>query len=67
MRVIENREGITTLYVYNKAGNLLGEYTAQGAMLKEHVYLGSKQIATITSDLAQSKPTADAGANFSCQ
>lgn len=37
----------TTIFMYDEAGHLLGEYTAAGTMLQETVWLGDLPIATL--------------------
>jgi RHS repeat-associated protein len=37
----------TRLYTYDEAGHLLGEYTASGQLIQEHVWLGDTPIALI--------------------
>ncbi|MGA7966651.1 MAG: RHS repeat-associated core domain-containing protein, partial [Gammaproteobacteria bacterium] len=38
----------TTLFVYDQAGHLLGEYAGNGAMEKEYIWLRNRPIAVIT-------------------
>jgi RHS repeat-associated protein len=38
---------LTTLYVYDEAGHLAGEYTAAGALVQETVWLGDIPVATV--------------------
>lgn len=35
----------TTIFIYDESSNLAGEYNGSGAMLSEHIYLGSLPIA----------------------
>jgi RHS repeat-associated protein len=45
---------VTTLFVYDEAGHLLGEYDAAGALVQETVWLGDIPVATL-------RPKAGAG------
>ncbi|MBK9218395.1 MAG: Ig-like domain repeat protein [Uliginosibacterium sp.] len=42
-----NTSADTRLYTYDEAGHLLGEYTASGQLIQEHVWLGDTPIALI--------------------
>ncbi len=42
-----NTSADTRLYTYDEAGHLLGEYTATGQLIQEHVWLGDTPIALI--------------------
>ena len=42
----------TVLYVYDQAGQLLGEYDHTGAALREYIWLGSTPVAMFTPDPA---------------
>jgi len=39
---------VTTLFVYDEAGHLLGEYKADGTALRETIWLGDMPVAVIT-------------------
>ena len=39
--------GVTTLYAYDEAGHLAGEYTSTGALIQETVWLGDMPVATL--------------------
>jgi RHS repeat-associated protein len=47
-RVSKTAFGITTVFVYDIFGNLIGEYTPDGTLIRDYVYLGNKPIALIT-------------------
>ncbi len=38
----------TTHYAYNESGQLLGEYTAQGQVIKEYLYFNGQPLAQVT-------------------
>jgi RHS repeat-associated protein len=44
--------GSTVLFVYDQAGQILGEYDSSGAALREYVWLGSTAVAVFTPDPA---------------
>ncbi len=46
-RVQRTAAGVTTLYAYDEAGHLAGEYTAAGALIQETVWLGDIPVATL--------------------
>ena len=46
-RVKKTVGSTSTYYAYDEAGNLAGEYSASGARLVEHVYLGSLPIGVV--------------------
>ena len=39
----------TTVYVYDEAGHLIGEYTPSGNLIEEHIWLNNRPIGVITS------------------
>src|SRR5262249_10849527 len=41
---------VTTLYVYDEAGHLAGEYTGAGALVQETVWMGDTPVATLRPD-----------------
>lgn len=47
-RVEKTVDGTTTVFVYDEAGHLLGEYTPTGALMAEHIWLGNRPIGVIT-------------------
>jgi RHS repeat-associated protein len=47
-RVRKTVDGVTTLFAYDEAGHLLGEYEASGALIREYVWLGDIPVAVIT-------------------
>jgi RHS repeat-associated protein len=46
-RVGKTSSGTTTLFAYDEAGHLVGEYTGAGALIEETVWLGDIPIATL--------------------
>jgi RHS repeat-associated protein len=46
-RIRRATSGATTLYVYDEAGRLTGEYTAAGSLIQETVWLGDIPVATL--------------------
>jgi YD repeat-containing protein len=42
-----NGSGVKTLFVYDEAGHLIGEYDSNGTPLSEHVWLGDLPIAVL--------------------
>jgi RHS repeat-associated protein len=46
-RIRRTTSSLTTLYVYDEAGHLAGEYTAAGALVQETVWLGDIPVATV--------------------
>ncbi|HSD69673.1 MAG TPA: RHS repeat-associated core domain-containing protein, partial [Woeseiaceae bacterium] len=40
----------TTLFVYNEAGNLIGEYDASGSPLREHVWFDGAPLAVVVGE-----------------
>ncbi len=40
----------TTHYAYNESGQLLGEYTAQGQVIKEYLYFNGQPLAQVTAN-----------------
>lgn len=40
--------GVITVFVYDEAGHLLGEYTPSGTLIAEHIWLNNRPIAVIT-------------------
>lgn len=42
--------GVTTLYVYDEAGHLAGEYTGAGDLIQETVWLGDTPVTTLRPD-----------------
>ncbi len=53
--VTKTRDGTTTHLLYNKAGELFGEYMSTGQWLKEYAYLSGK-LVTVTENLAVIPP-----------
>ena len=47
-RVSKDVGGIRTLFVYDQAGHLLGEYAQGGALIEETIWLGNRPIGIIT-------------------
>lgn len=43
-RVLKTVDGVSTLFIYDEAGHLIGEYDAAGTPLMEVVYLGDQPI-----------------------
>jgi len=48
-RVAKTVGGVSTLFVYDEAGHLLGEYAADGTALRETVWLGDMPVAVMTN------------------
>jgi YD repeat-containing protein len=46
-RVSKTVDGVTTWFVYDLSGNLIGEYNSDGVMIAEHLYGPSGRIVTI--------------------
>jgi len=46
-RVQKSANGGTTVFMYDEAGHLLGEYSGSGALIQETVWLGALPFATI--------------------
>jgi RHS repeat-associated protein len=46
-RIEKAGPGGTTLFAYDEAGHLLGEYTSAGALVQETIWLGDLPVATI--------------------
>jgi RHS repeat-associated protein len=46
-RIRRATSGATTIYVYDEAGHLTGEYTAAGGLIQETVWLGETPVATL--------------------
>ncbi len=46
-RVRKDSGGVTTLFVYDEAGNLLGEYDATGTPVLEHVWFNGAPVAVL--------------------
>jgi RHS repeat-associated protein len=46
-RIEKSNSNGTTMFAYDEAGHLLGEYTAAGALIEETVWLGDIPVATI--------------------
>ena len=46
-RIKKDSGSVTTRFVYDEAGRLIGEYDAAGLKLKEHVWLGDLPVAVI--------------------
>lgn len=46
-RIEKSGPGGTTLFVYDEAGHLLGEYSGTGALIQETVWLGDLPVATL--------------------
>lgn len=40
--------GTSTVFIYDEAGHLLGEYTPSGTLIAEHIWLNDRPIAVIT-------------------
>ena len=40
--------GTTTIFIYDEAGHLLGEYTPSGSLIEEHIWLNDRPIGVIT-------------------
>jgi len=49
-RVSKTINGITTWYLYDLSGNLIGEYDTNGVMIAEHLYGPSGRIVTIRNE-----------------
>lgn len=47
-RVRKTVNGVTTVFSYDESGQLLGEYEASGALIREYVWLGDIPVAVIT-------------------
>ncbi|MHB8425415.1 MAG: RHS repeat-associated core domain-containing protein [Gammaproteobacteria bacterium] len=47
-RVEKTVGGVTTLFVYDEAGHLLGEYSSTGQLIAEHIWLNNRPIGVIT-------------------
>ncbi|MEM4313448.1 MAG: hypothetical protein QXH95_05290, partial [Thermoplasmata archaeon] len=47
-RISKTAFGITTIFIYDIFGNLIGEYTPSGGLIRDYVYLGNKPIALIS-------------------
>lgn len=60
LRVRTQVQGRTGYVFYSKAGQLLGEYGATGAVLKEYVHLGTKPIAMVGIAPDSAPPTVTA-------
>jgi YD repeat-containing protein len=68
IRAKEDRNGEVIYFYYGKAADLMGEYNAQGEMVKEYIYLSSQKVAEITGpgyvdENANEAPIAEAGEN----
>ncbi len=48
-RVVKTANGVSTYYVYDVSGRLIGEYDSSGAMLAEHIYGPSGRIVSIAT------------------
>jgi RHS repeat-associated protein len=48
-RVEKTVGSTTTVYVYDEAGHLLGEYTPTGGIIAEHIWLNNRPVGVITS------------------
>jgi RHS repeat-associated protein len=48
-RVEKTAGGVTTVFVYDEAGHLLGEYTPTGTLIAEHIWLNDRPIGVKTS------------------
>ena len=48
-RVEKTVGGTTTVFVYDEAGHLIGEYTPTGTLIEEHIWLNNRPIGVITS------------------
>ncbi len=48
-RVEKTVNGTSTVFVYDEAGHLLGEYTPSGTLIAEHIWLNDRPIGVITS------------------
>ena len=46
-RVAKTVGGVTTVFFYDGAGRLLGEYTSSGTTIQEYVYLGNMPVAIV--------------------
>ena len=49
-RVKKTTGGASTLFVYDEAGRLIGEYDDSGALIQETVWLGDTPVATLRSN-----------------
>ncbi len=47
IRKARGTSGVTTLYDYDEAGHLVGEYNSTGALIQETVWLGDIPVATL--------------------
>jgi RHS repeat-associated protein len=47
-RIRRSTQANTTLYVYDEAGHLVGEYAASGSLIQETVWLGNMPVATLS-------------------
>jgi RHS repeat-associated protein len=56
-RVRKTVDGVTTLFVYDESGKLLGEYDAAGNLIQETVWLEDLPVATLRPTGAQGIPT----------
>ncbi len=48
-RVEKTAGGVTTVFVYDEAGHLIGEYTSTGGLIAEHIWLNNRPVGVITS------------------
>ncbi|HKT31021.1 MAG TPA: RHS repeat-associated core domain-containing protein [Gammaproteobacteria bacterium] len=48
-RVENTVNGTTTVFIYDEAGHLIGEYTPIGRVIAEHIWLNDRPIDVITS------------------
>ena len=56
-RVEKNAGGLTTRYVYDEQGHLLGEYDSMGTLIQETVWLEDMPVATLRPTGAIGAPT----------
>jgi RHS repeat-associated protein len=56
-RVSKTVSGVTTLFVYDEQGHLLGEYDGSGNLIQETVWLEDLPVATLRPTGAQGNPT----------
>src|SRR5690606_30881516 len=49
-RVVKTVGGTVTLFAYDEAGHLLGEYDATGNMIRQYVWLGDRPVAMLVSN-----------------
>jgi RHS repeat-associated protein len=56
-RVSKTVSGVTTPFVYDEQGHLLGEYDASGNLIQETVWLEDLPVATLRPTGAQGNPT----------